>query len=164
MRCPIQMIWERAVAEGAPRDAVASLKIGPVPRSSSSPGRWRFDISDKTRGVSFHKTYPDDCGLVVEAPDPTVAQDLPVPANLDRTMIANGIGVVKARVAACGDGVTAKGQVRVSVKVTPDGTVDSVTVKATPDPALGVCVKDAVSSATFTKTQKGGTFSYPFVF
>jgi hypothetical protein len=30
--------------------------------------------------------------------------------------------------------------------------------------ALGECMKRAISSATFTKTQRGGSFSYPFGF
>jgi predicted Zn finger-like uncharacterized protein len=87
-----------------------------------------------------------------------------VPEALDRTMIANGVGPVKARVMACGDKSSAKGTVKVSVKVNPDGSIASVSVKQTPDAALGSCVAGAMQRARFQKTQTGGTFGYPFVF
>jgi TonB family protein len=87
-----------------------------------------------------------------------------VPEALDRTMIANGVGPVKARVMSCGDKSSAKGTVKVSVKVNPDGSIASVSVKSTPDPGLGSCVQGAMSKARFQKTQTGGTFGYPFIF
>jgi len=87
-----------------------------------------------------------------------------VPEALDRSMIAEGVGPVKAKVMACGDKSSAKGQVKVSVKVNPDGSIASVTVKASPDPGLGSCVASAMQRARFKKTQSGGTFGYPFVF
>jgi outer membrane biosynthesis protein TonB len=65
---------------------------------------------------------------------------------------------------ACGDKSSAKGQVKVSVKVAPDGRVAGVTVKNTPDPGLGNCVAGAMQGAHFSKTQNGGSFGYPFVF
>ena len=40
----------------------------------------------------------------------------------------------------------------------------NVSVKTTPDPALGNCVAGAMQHATFAKTQNGGSFGYPFVF
>ena len=90
------------------------------------------------------------------------ASDLP--DALDRSMISSGVDKVKARVMSCGDKSQAKGQVKVSVKVTGDGHVASVTVKSSPDPALGTCVQNAMQKATFAKTQNGGSFGYPFVF
>ena len=87
-----------------------------------------------------------------------------LPESLDRGMIAEGVGPVKAKVMSCGDKSSAKGTVKVSVKVNPDGGVASVSVKATPDPGLGNCVSSAMSRARFKKTQTGGTFGYPFVF
>jgi len=50
------------------------------------------------------------------------------------------------------------------VKVAGSGAVSSVTVKESPDSALGSCVASAVQKATFAKTQNGGSFSYPFTF
>ena len=87
-----------------------------------------------------------------------------VPETLDRTMISDGVNKVKARVMACGEKSNAKGQVKVSVKVNPDGSISSVTVKNTPDPGLGNCVAAAMQKASFKKTQTGGSFGYPFVF
>ena len=84
--------------------------------------------------------------------------------SLDRTMISDGVNKVKARVMACGDKSPAKGQVKVSVKVGPSGSVESVTVKNTPDAALGNCVAAAMQKASFAKTANGGSFGYPFVF
>ena len=87
-----------------------------------------------------------------------------LPDKLDRAMISDGVAKVKARVMACGDRSSSKGQVKVSVKVTPAGSISSVSVTSTPDPGLGSCVQSAMQRATFRKTQSGGSFSYPFVF
>jgi len=96
------------------------------------------------------------------APKPAGSSDLP--SGLDRSMISEGVAKVKARVQGCGDKSNAKGTVKVSVKVTPDGSVSAVTVKETPDGGLGACVQSAMQRATFKKTQNGGSFSFPFVF
>jgi predicted Zn finger-like uncharacterized protein len=87
-----------------------------------------------------------------------------VPDSLDRGMISDGVGKVKAKVQSCGEKSSAKGQVKVSVKVGPDGHVASVSVKNTPDDALGNCVAGVMQKATFPKTQTGGSFAYPFTF
>ena len=70
---------------------------------------------------------------------------------------------MRARVDACAAKSSAKGTVKVSVKVSGAG-VPTVTVKESPDGALGGCVAAAVQKATFAKTQNGATFSYPFKF
>ncbi|MEO8551198.1 MAG: TonB family protein, partial [Kofleriaceae bacterium] len=87
-----------------------------------------------------------------------------LPDGLDRSMISTGIGNVKARVSSCGDKSSAKGKVKVHVKVGGDGRVSNVTVESSPDAGLGSCVAAAVQKASFSKTQNGGSFSYPFVF
>jgi predicted Zn finger-like uncharacterized protein len=87
-----------------------------------------------------------------------------LPESLDRGMISDGVSKVKARVMSCGEKSPAKGQVKVSVKVSPEGHVTSVTVKNTPDVNLGNCVQNMVQKAMFAKTQTGGAFSYPYTF
>lgn len=87
-----------------------------------------------------------------------------LPESLDRQAISSGIASVKARVAACGAASSAKGKVKVHVRVGADGLVTSVEVDSTPDAALGGCVAAAVQRAVFPRTQQGGSFSYPFVF
>ena len=87
-----------------------------------------------------------------------------LPDGLDRTMIQDGVNKVKARVMACGDKSSAKGQVKVSVKVSAGGSVASVSVKSSPDAALGSCVAGAMQKASFAKTQNGGSFAYPWNF
>ena len=84
--------------------------------------------------------------------------------SLSKSDISTGIGKVRSKVDACAAKSSAKGTVKVSVKVTGAGTVGSVTVKESPDGALGSCVAAAVQKATFTKTKEGATFSYPFKF
>lgn len=95
---------------------------------------------------------------------PAASHNSDLPDALDRSMISAGIAAVKARVSTCGDRSSAKGKVKVHVKVGGDGRVSDVSVETTPDPSLGSCVKAAVQRATFAKTQSGGSFSYPFVF
>lgn len=87
-----------------------------------------------------------------------------LPFNIDRTMISEAIAGVKSRIMACGAKSSVKGVVKVHVKIAPDGSIASATLKQTPDPALGECVIEGVSRAKFAKTETGGSFSYPFVF
>lgn len=87
-----------------------------------------------------------------------------VPSGLDRSMIQAGVDKVKARVSACGDRSTARGQVKVSVRVGPAGNVTSVLVKSTPDASLANCVVAEMRKATFAMTDIGGSFAYPFNF
>jgi TonB family protein len=84
--------------------------------------------------------------------------------DLNKSDISAGIGKVRGKVEGCAAKSSAKGTVKVSVKVSGNGTVSSVTVKESPDAGLGSCVASAVQKATFTKTQNGGSFSYPFTF
>jgi hypothetical protein len=97
-----------------------------------------------------------------DAPKGEGGSDLP--EALGRTEVKEGIDKVRARALGCGDGTSVKGQVKVAVKVNPDGTVASVTVKETPDEALGACVAGVVKTATFARSQTGGSFTYPFSF
>ncbi len=160
--CTVPIIWERAIAKGAPRDAVATLSFTLPPQSGQ--GRWAFRIEDKVRGVKVDESFPDDCGLVAEAPDPTVGPDT-VLHGLDRKMIQNTIGTVKAEVRACADlDPTKKGTVTLTVKVAPDGRVSIAAVKQAPSEKLGACVAKAIQRATFPVTTSGGSFTYPFVF
>lgn len=87
-----------------------------------------------------------------------------LPERLDRSHITQGINGVRGKVTGCGSKSPGKGQVKVSVKVEPSGSVGGVEVKSAPNSALGSCVAGAVKRARFAKTQKGGSFSYPFVF
>ncbi|MEO6775173.1 MAG: GYF domain-containing protein [Kofleriaceae bacterium] len=87
-----------------------------------------------------------------------------LPDSLDRGMISSAIANVKARVSGCGDRSSAKGKVKVHVKVGGDGRVSGVAIESSPDASLGACVAAAVQRASFAKTQHGGSFSYPFVF
>ncbi|HET7500346.1 MAG TPA: protein kinase [Kofleriaceae bacterium] len=87
-----------------------------------------------------------------------------VPDSLDRAIISDGVAKVKAPILACGDRFPTKGQVKVSVKVAPDGHVTSVTVKNTPSPELGACVAARMETARFARTLNGGAFAYPYTF
>jgi TonB family protein len=87
-----------------------------------------------------------------------------VPESLERATMSEGINKVKSKVMSCGEKSSAKGTVRVSVKVAPEGHVTSVTVKSSLDPGIDSCVSGAVQKATFAKTKTGGSFSYPFTF
>jgi outer membrane biosynthesis protein TonB len=110
------------------------------------------------KGGSF--SYPFMFGSKAESqPAPPANSDA-----LDRAAISEGIAKVKPDIAACGKSSAAKGSVKVKVDVAPEGNVARVEVTTTPDAPLGACVASAVQKATFKKTTKGGSFSYPFVF
>jgi len=42
--------------------------------------------------------------------------------------------------------------------------VTVVTMRSSPDPALGACVTAAVRAGTFARTQRGGSFAYAWRF
>jgi hypothetical protein len=65
-RCAVTEIWARAVAKGAPKDALAVLEIqGPDPRYNLTQ-RWQFRITDRPRKVDVRHLFADDCTPVVE--------------------------------------------------------------------------------------------------
>lgn len=87
-----------------------------------------------------------------------------LPERLERTDITEGMGKVHGSVMACRAGHPVRGQVKVSIKVNGEGKVQEVRVREAPTQGLGSCVASKVSQARFQKTQRGATFSYPFVF
>lgn len=54
-KCSVAAIWDRAIADGAPADAVAIVE------SNQQSGSWSFKVTDKLRGVAFSRLYPDVC-------------------------------------------------------------------------------------------------------
>lgn len=84
--------------------------------------------------------------------------------GLDRSMISTGMQAIRSAVIACGDRSSAKGVVKLHVRVAPDGIPRTITIGTSPNAALGECVRRAVANARFAATERGGSFSYPFVF
>jgi hypothetical protein len=62
-RCTVPVIWKRAIAKGAPADALAVLHV-----QERTPRRWSFAITDEPRNVAIQYSFDDDCELVVEKP------------------------------------------------------------------------------------------------
>jgi molybdenum cofactor biosynthesis protein B len=86
------------------------------------------------------------------------------PESLDKSMVRAGIERLKPRVVKCGEKSGAKGTVKITMTVSPDGAVTNASVADTPEAALGDCVLAAMRSAKFGKTVNGATFTYPFAF
>jgi TonB family protein len=99
------------------------------------------------------------CNKYKKAPVTVEAAD-----SISRQMIVTAIDAMKPRISACGDQSAVKGKVRVHVRVSNAGSVTSVTVAETPDPALGNCVAAVMQRLHFPMTRNGGSFTYPFVF
>lgn len=116
-------------------------------------------VMDKYARACCAKYKPADSGY-----KPQVKPAGEVPATLDKTMIRTGTAKVKGAIIECGVKANAKGTVKVSVNVEPDGKVGSSSVVSSPDPELGDCVAAAIRKATYGRTVNGGTFTYPFVF
>lgn len=64
-RCTVQEVWKRAIAMGAPADALAVLTF----ETTMNP-IWIFVVRDAPRDVNVQLPVPDDCALAVEAPGP----------------------------------------------------------------------------------------------
>jgi hypothetical protein len=63
-RCTVAQVWARAIADQAPKAALASLEL----HESDGAQSWSFAISDPPRNIDFKHLYPDDCVAVVERP------------------------------------------------------------------------------------------------
>jgi TonB family protein len=83
---------------------------------------------------------------------------------LTRADISAGMAKVQSKAMGCSASSSAKGKVRVDIKVAGSGAVSGVTVLESPDPALGACVVSAVKKATFARTRTGGSFKIPYRF
>lgn len=130
-------------------------------------------FASTTSGGSFSYPFhfgPAKKGTITPQMPPGGGQGTPATVaapgdNLDRAMIAEGIGKAKATIVACGSvAPDAKGIVKVRVVVTPSGAVGTAEITAAPDKSLGECVAAALKKAAFKATKNGGSFSYPFVF
>ena len=86
------------------------------------------------------------------------------PERLGKMDIKDVMVGLRHQVAECGNQHPGKGQVRVAVTVAPSGSVSAVNVQSTPNADLGDCVAAVVQHARFRVTQKGGKFSFPYVF
>ena len=87
-----------------------------------------------------------------------------IPEDLDKGMIRAGVETVKPRIIACGEEISTKGTVKVSVHVTDAGVVREASVTEAPSTELGECVAAALRKAKFAKSMNGASFVYPFVF
>jgi TonB family protein len=85
-----------------------------------------------------------------------------VPDSLDRAAVAAGL--TRIDTSACRNRSSAHGDVAVSVRVSPAGSVTAVTVRSSPDPELSACVVAAAREGTFARTQRGGSFAYAWRF
>jgi Spy/CpxP family protein refolding chaperone len=86
-----------------------------------------------------------------------------LPRTIPRGEISEGIGKVKARVTSCGKDHGASGTIQVRFTIGANGKVQSARANGGTAP-LRRCLQSAVKRATFGKSQKGITVSYPFVF
>ena len=108
--------------------------------------------------------YAEKCCDRFKHAEPVTPTPTPVrttgdlPDSLDRKALAAGIATIKAQ--SCGNQSSAKGDVHVSVKVSPDGGVTGVTIKSSPDEGLSKCVTAAAQKGAFAKTKRGGSFAY----
>jgi hypothetical protein len=170
---------EPAAAPPAGRAAPPSSRSRPTAPSSARavPERPAIErdvpAKDPTRPSCDQVTcmmsdYAGDCCVQFRpAPDNQRRARDPAPSRtglpeiLDLAAVRTGMAAVKAKIVACGSRSSARGEVKIGVKVSADGAVTSTTVKLTPDPALGDCVAAAIKKTTFARTQNGGGFTYP---
>lgn len=69
-RCTVREIWKRAIAKGAPAEALARLQAEGDMLSDDARQVWKFAIEDAPRGIHIEETFADDCNPVVEQPQP----------------------------------------------------------------------------------------------
>jgi len=62
-RCSVLQIWERAIKQRVPAEAVAMLQLEIDNKNSAL---WTFTVEDEPRNIHIRETFPDDCPLAVE--------------------------------------------------------------------------------------------------
>lgn len=84
-RCTPAEIWARAIAEGAPKEAVADLRYHADwdQRDRGDPdtprrGVWSLHIDDPVGDKDFSEDYPDDCGEEPRRPGAGAATGAPI--------------------------------------------------------------------------------------
>jgi TonB family protein len=88
-----------------------------------------------------------------------------VPERPSRNDIRDAIGAVRPRIVDCNKKYPGSGEVKVTMVVEPSGAIGSTSVRSTADnDLLATCVAEVMKQAKFPKSQKGETFTYPFVF
>jgi hypothetical protein len=85
------------------------------------------------------------------------------PEQLDSAAIRAAMTGIKGELVGCGSTHVGT-KIRIKLKVLPSGAVDTVTVEGIEDSAVVGCLTSAARRATFPRTQRGGSFSYPIVF
>jgi TonB family protein len=141
----------------------AGLPAAPTGSSNTPPGAGDSEC-DETACVLANYDKPC-CAKYKPASSGDVAtRSGGVPETLDKTMVRAGVNGVKPKVQKCGEKSSAKGTVKVSMSVSPDGAVTDASLADSPDAALGECVVAAMKLAKFGKSVNGATFTYPFVF
>jgi TonB family protein len=146
---------------GTPADAAARRSFAHTGALVSPPGTAEA-CSEVTCIVNG---YADPCCAAFRRPaagGAPLAARAELPEHLDRAAIADGLGRIDT--SGCGKQSSAHGDVSVSVRVSPAGTVTGVTVRSSPDPALDACVTAAVNRSAFAATQRGGSFGYAWRF
>ena len=89
---------------------------------------------------------------------PTASSQLP--ESLDRAAINEGLATISTK--SCGGVAPAGSLVKAHLKVSAAGAVTAVTVQSSPDAALSACMVAQIQKGRFKKTQRGGSFAYPW--
>lgn len=66
--CGVGEIWKRAIAKGAPAEALAKLELQSDLAAENARQLWKFTIEDAPRGIRIEEMFADDCEPVVEKP------------------------------------------------------------------------------------------------
>ena len=152
---------DAAVAVGSSERGRRSPPAPTPPREKPTPTTGPLSCDEVSCVID---NYAGACCKRFKKPSPTPSPTPGLPETLDKAAVQAGIAKVKGKVKVCGDQAGVTGRVTVKFKVNGDGRVESAIATQSPDPALGACVVSVLKTATFAKSQRGISVSYPFVF
>ncbi len=150
--------------------AVATAK--PAPRSATTPKIESKGTAPKPSGgcdevgcvmngdAACCAKYKRSVGAGAPADNKPSAS---LPESPDRTAIQSAMSVVKMKFRGCAEKGSAKGTLKITVKIGPDGKVVSANVMQPLDPAIDACVLDAIKKIELPRSQNGISFTYPIV-
>jgi hypothetical protein len=157
-----------SVDAGAPRVASPAVSASSIPTDASEADNHR----DAMPEIGSITTGSLDAATSVDAQSSTSATDagVGVPLQLDRDAFMEGMKQQAGRIYARCKSTGITGTINATVAVTSAGRVSDVHLEEELDhygqytDPLGDCVGPLVYGATFGRTQRGGRFTYRFVF
>lgn len=161
--CPVGRRKRRAVIWSTAAVVVLAGVLGAGAWLTSKPSR-----PERYCGLELRKRSGPKRARPSAAARPRISMAQRLPDRPANSGIVAGLNQIRARVMRCDRRSTTMFTlvVKTRVHVAPDGRVTEAEIRSPANlaPEMASCVQSAVKDASFARSVKGRTFTYPFVF